>query len=190
MRELSALVVNQWVHPDWDKVEFTPAPPREKPEDHFYVFSISAYDLRRLSGVYRRDPSKPPAEDAGIQRRHVPERSREILRYLKDGFPLSRIPRNRLVDPTEADSLRMPGWLPTAIVANILTSQDKRGPKRSQVEAAHLVKVERVAGQATAKITLPEHYHDDSWLPKVHPIEIIDGQHRLWALGEDDETER
>ena len=79
MPRIPAIAVQQWLD-EWNDVNFQPAPPRGKPEPHFYVFSISAYDLKRLSGIYRRDPDIPPAEDIGIQRRHVPERSEEILR--------------------------------------------------------------------------------------------------------------
>ena len=93
MKKIPALVVNQWVSPEWDRVKTTDAfeniVNRRAPEKRFYIFSINAYDLKRLSGIYRRDPSLPPAEDFGIQRRHVPERSREILRYVRDGFPLA-----------------------------------------------------------------------------------------------------
>ncbi len=184
MKNVPAILVKQWLH-DWDQVEFTPGPPRGKPQSHFYVFSMSAYELRRLSGIYRRDPTKPPAQDIGIQRRHIQERSDEILRYIEDGFPLSRISKKKLVDQSEVKSLRMPGWLPTAVVANILVSKDKRGPKNSQVTPKDLVQVEVSGGNA--KIMIPDHCLSDNWEPLVHPIEIIDGQHRLWALEEPEE---
>jgi DGQHR domain-containing protein len=186
MSIVPAILVKQWLH-DWDQVEFTLGPPREKPQSCFYVFSMSAYQLRRLSGIYRRDPTKPPAQDIGIQRRHIQERSDEILRYLEDGFPLSRISKKKLVDPSEVNSLRMPGWLPTAVVANILVAKDKRGPKKAQVAPKDLVQVE-ISG-ANAKIRIPDHCFAAEWEPVVHPIEIIDGQHRLWALEEPEEDD-
>jgi DGQHR domain-containing protein len=188
-KKISALIVRQWLKPDWDQVRFEPAPPRGKPAPYFYLFSISAYDLKRLSGIYRRDPNIPPAEDIGIQRRHMPERSKEILRYLQDGFPLSRIDRKKLVDRSDEATLRMPGWIPTAIVANILTKSDLRGPNDSRAASSDLVKVSARGGQPFAEIELPGHLNTKDWQPRVHPIEIIDGQHRLWALEEPEEDE-
>lgn len=150
---------------------------------------MSAYDLKKLSGIYRRDPNIHPSQDLGIQRRHIPERSEEILRYIRDGFPLSRISRRTLVDPKEANSLRMPGWLPTAIVANILERGDVRGPKEASVPAKDLVQVKREKESAVASIIVPDQCLQNSWRPVVHPIEIIDGQHRLWALEEPEEQD-
>ncbi len=184
MRKVPALAVDQWLRPEWDRTKFEPAPPRGKPEPRFYLFTLSAYQLKRLTGIYRRDPSKPPAEDTGIQRRHMPSRSREILRYMQHGFPLSRIDPKKLVDPSEIDSLRMPGWIPTAIVVNILTDSDQRGSHNSMVAERDLVTIEYTEGAPLATINLPEHLDGEDWLPAVHPIEVIDGQHRLWALEE------
>lgn len=191
MTKIPALIVRQWLKPEWDETKFEPAPPRGKPEPHFYLLSISAYGLKRLTGVYRRDPSRPPAEDMGIQRRHMPERSIEILRYLQDGFPLSRIDRKKLVDQKEVSSLRMPGWIPTAIVVNILSEEDKRGVKKRKVAKDDLVKIHRNKDvEDIAEIELPEHLYDPGWQPIIHPIEVIDGQHRLWALEEPEEDEK
>jgi DGQHR domain-containing protein len=186
--KIPAFVVHQWLKPEWDAIKFVPAPPRGKPEPYFFLFSVSAYTLRRLSGIYRRDPTKPPAEDMGIQRRHLPERSQEILRYIQSGFPLSRIDPKKLVDLSEVDSLRMPGWLPTAVVANILVAGDKRGPKARAIAGEDLINVHYSSG-SSAEIELPRRHADDSWQPRIHPIEIIDGQHRLWALEEPEEEE-
>jgi hypothetical protein len=179
----NALVVKQWLS-DWDAAIYEPAPPRTKPQPYFYLFRLNAKSLKRLSGVYRRDDSKHPSEDINIQRQHSPSRSREILRYLHDGYPLSRIGRENLVDPREAVELRMPGWVPTAIVANILVAGDRRGPYETQILAEDLITVRQDQNSDIAQLILPEGVKDDSWDPKVHPLEIIDGQHRLWALEE------
>jgi DGQHR domain-containing protein len=187
MKSIPALVVKQWLS-EWDEAKFDPDPPRRKPEPQFYIFSISAFDLKRLTGIYRRDPTKPPAEDMGIQRRHDPDRSAEILRYLQSGFPLSRIDPKKLVDPNEIQTLRMPGWLPTAIVVNILRPTDQRGPKRRQIEAGDLVKVMHTKN-SVAEIQLPGKLGEQDWQPIIHPIEVVDGQHRLWALEEPEEEE-
>ncbi len=77
----------------------------------------------------------------------------------------------------------MPGWIPTAVIANILGPEDQRGPNNRKVTADELVKVKDGDG-ATAEIILPSSLKEESWKPKIFPIEIIDGQHRLWALEE------
>lgn len=187
--KIPALKVKQWMVPEWDSGEFTNGPPREKPEPHFYVFSVSAYLLKRLTGIYRRDQSKPPSEDFGIQRKHDRKRSAEILRYIQYGFPLSRIDSKKLVDPSEKYSLQMPGWLPTAVVLNILKPNDTRGLKERPVDSNYLVKVSNGDSDSSAWIELPESCMSEDWSPVIHPIEVIDGQHRLWALEEPEENQ-
>ena len=78
-----ALRVKQWL-PEWEQVNFDPQQNQAKPGPHFYVFSLSAARLRKLSAIYRRDATDVMArkEDLGIQRRHDPERSAEIRRYV------------------------------------------------------------------------------------------------------------
>jgi DGQHR domain-containing protein len=187
MKTIPALIVKQWLS-EWDEAKFEPVPPRGKPEPQFYVCSIPAYELKKLTGIYRRDPNKQPAEDMGIQRSHNPDRSAEILRYLQSGFPLSRIQAKKLVDPSEIPTLRMPGWLPTAIVVNILKSGNQRGVKDREVAPEDLVTVVQRTDSA-AEIQFPAKLEDDNWQPVIHPIEVIDGQHRLWALEEPEEQE-
>ena len=140
--------------------------------------------MKRLAGISRRDPTKQPYDDGGIQRRHVPERSEEILRYLQDGFPLSRIDRKKLVNQNEVPSLRMPGWLPTSIVVNILTPECRMGSKKGTVDNADLVKINKKSGNEV-QIEIPDNCFKKDWKPKAYPpIEVIDGQHRLWAFEE------
>lgn len=180
-QEIKALKVKQWIDGEWDQVLMEESMRRRPPPHHFYIFSISAYDLKKLSGIYRRGNSERPAEDIGIQRQHIKERSREILRYVRDGFPLSRIKREKLLDPNEAPSLKMPGWIPTSIVANILIDRDTRGPNMRHVDSQDLLQVDDISSDM-ARIVLPQHMHEAGWKPVIHPIEIIDGQHRLWAF--------
>lgn len=187
--KVPAFVVKQWLKPEWDETRFEPAPPRGKPKPYFFLFTISAYTLKKLSGIYRRDPQKPPAQDMGVQRRHLPDRSDEILRYLQNGFPLSRIDKKRFVDESEKEILRMPGWLPTAVIANILVEGDKRGPRDTSIEDEDRIKVHYSEGQQIAEIELPDQFGDD-WQPIIHPLEIIDGQHRLWAFEEPEEDKK
>lgn len=180
--ELHAIVVRQWL-PEWEKVKFSKELRRGKPEPRFYVFSIGAPLLRRLSGIYRRGAKRPRAADLGIQRRHEEERSQEIARYVRGGFPWSVL-RDRDVQSGRFKDLQMPGWLPTAIVANILLPGTER--YGAAVGDKDVITVSQEEGDI-AKLTLPVGCHNRHWQPGVPPIEIIDGQHRLWAFeGQED----
>ncbi|MGC3952833.1 MAG: DGQHR domain-containing protein [Propionicimonas sp.] len=181
-RDLStvpALRVKQWL-PEWDRVNFDPQQNQAQPAPHFYVFSLSAAQLRKLSAIYRRDVGDMTArkEDLGIQRRHDPERSAEIRRYVAEGFPRSGLSDAQRGDPTN-DGLRKPGWLPTAVVVNILSVGDERNGR--QIDAAHVVNVTDDPSQTFATLKLPPEIDD-----ALPPIEVIDGQHRLFAFDDDD----
>ena len=74
--------MNQWL-PAWDEIEWEPAEHRSKPPQWFYVFSLPAHDLRRLSGVYARTTERRTgAEDLGIQRELKEGRAGEIGRFV------------------------------------------------------------------------------------------------------------
>ena len=80
--------------------------------------------------------------------------------------------------------LRKPGWLPTAIVVNILTGG--QGKVGADVAPKDLLKVVET-GSDTVKIDFQEESFDRSaWQPeKSHPIQVIDGRHKalgLWRL--------
>ncbi len=174
---IPALVVRQWL-PGWDKIDFDPEVFRSRPEPQFYLFTVRAGWLKRLSQIYRRVAGKPRAEDLGIQRRHDEERSREIARFVVGGFPWSSLSDIKTAEDRYPD-LRMPGWLPTAIVANILVPGTVReGRKVADEDLIDIVSV----SDAMAEIRLPPATLDDKWNPSVPPLEIIDGQHRLWAF--------
>jgi len=183
-RQLTALRVKQWMK-DWEKVEFDAQELRRRPDPFFYVFTISAPDLRALSGIYRRttEGGLLRSSDLSIQRRHDEERSRRISEFIKYGYPWSELNAQKRASGL-FDDLRKPGWLPTAIVVNILRSGDTRRGK--PVRDAALVKViENDNGSAV--IELPTSFSDANWKVKegdVPPIEVIDGQHRLWAFEE------
>lgn len=174
-----ALRVKQWL-PEWEHVNFDPAQNQAKPAPHFYVFSLSAAQLRKLSAIYRRDASDMTArkEDLGIQRRHDPERSAEIRRYVAEGFPRSGLSEAQRKDPTN-DGLRKPGWLPTAVVVNVLRVGDERNGR--QIDIEHAINVVDDPSETFAKLTLPTDVDD-----ALPPIEVIDGQHRLFAFDESD----
>lgn len=180
-RKIPALKVRQWLA-DWEEVEWSEDEHRTKPKDCFYQFSISANDLKALSGIYARttkDREHGP-EDLGIQRRHEIDRSDEIARFVKYGYPLSTLSEAKRKSGKFND-LRKPGWLPTAIVVNILKIDDERlGQKVAEKD---LVEIED-GKNGSATVRLPEGFTGINWeYTTLPPIEVIDGQHRLWAFG-------
>jgi len=181
-RRIRALKVTQWLD-EWDKVQFDDKELRRKPDASFFLFSMAASELKALSGIYRRttEGAKRRAEDLGIQRRHDRRRSKEIAEFVKYGYPWSEL-SERKRGTGRFDDLRKPGWLPTAIVVNILGASDIRNGR--SVSDRDLIDVEDL-GESEVAITLPEGFDETGWNPKsVYPIEVIDGQHRLWAFEE------
>jgi DGQHR domain-containing protein len=181
-REVDALIVHQWLR-GWDAVRFNPKENRRKPEPHFYLFTLPAAELKALSGIYRRTTAggQLRSDDLGIQRRHDEERSTQIGKYVNHGYPWSELTeRQRKSD--EYDDLRKPGWLPTAIVINVLGHGDKRRGKSP--DPSDLIEVHDI-DHRRAVIHLPSSFDSPQWKPKnLPPIEVIDGQHRLWAFDE------
>jgi|APTNR8051073442_1049403.scaffolds.fasta_scaffold00268_35 DGQHR domain-containing protein len=177
---IRGLKVNQWLS-SWDDVAWNELKGRGRPDKGFFLISISANVLRKLSGVYRRETSqrKSGADESGIQRKHDPERSSTIREYVQNGYPWSELSaqKRRLEDFNE---FKKPGWLPTAIVLNILKPGDKRRGK--EVSSSDLINVAE-GDNGTVEITLPQNFNTQNWSYEVlPPIEIIDGQHRLWAF--------
>jgi len=72
--------------------------------------------------------------------------------------------------------------LPTAIVVNILKEgQTRVGKKISALDVIRVAETE-----AGVSVTLPAGLQDNDWEPSsIPPIEVIDGQHRLWAFTDD-----
>lgn len=174
--EIPVIKVRQWL-PEWENVRFSKTEYRAKPCPEFYIFSISAKQLRQLSDVRRRSIEDRDVNklDCNIQRQHDPKRSNEIRRFIKWGYPWSALPESQRKDDRYAD-LQKPGWLPTSIVVNILTRDDERNDKK--VELGDLVRISEDGG----KLIFPDAFNND-WQPrKLAPIEVIDGQHRLWAF--------
>lgn len=181
---IPALRVRQWLEA-WDGYEFDPASRQRKPEPHFYVCSISARILRRLSGVRERDASGPRVEDVGIQRIHDKSRSEEIGRFVRAGYPWASLNTR---DQDRFPTLKKPGWLPTAIVANLVRPTTERdGVTASPTDLITLETADSEAG--LYNLVLPTGADQDSWRPTADtlpPLEIIDGQHRLFAFTDDD----
>jgi hypothetical protein len=180
---ISAIRVQQWL-PEWDAVPFDAGRHRRRPDPCFYAFALPAGVLKRLTGVHKREArdAGSRAEELSTQRLHQPERSQEIAEFVRFGFPWSELSRRQRAD--EHADLRRPGWLPTTILVNILGPGDVRSGRT--VHPDDLVRVEP-AGEPIATIRLPE--VGRAWQPTgggVHPFEVIDGQHRLWAFEERD----
>lgn len=178
-RRVPAIIVHQWLR-GWDKIEFSAKAHRRKPPPQFYVFSLPAVELRSLCGIARRTTLglTPRAVDLGIQRQHDPERSIEIASFVEFGFPWSTLSDAKRRS-AEFHDLRKPGWLPTAIVVNILQEGDER--EKQRVTKDDLVEV--VTSDQGCQLTLPYSKWSAGWSPSgLPPIEVIDGQHRLWAF--------
>jgi len=179
--KIPALKVHQWL-PIWDEVSFNEETEnRRKPEPYFLMFTIKAGLLKKLSKVYHRKADENREVEIGVQRKHDPDRSEEISKYVRLGYPLSDYAKNDKAKENLAD-LKMPGWLPTAIVANILKPGETRG--RHTLQNNDIIKIEEKDNQIFLQI--PTAVLDQNWDPDVPPIEIIDGQHRLWAFNPDD----
>ncbi len=178
-RQIPVLTVNQWL-PGWNKIDFDPEEHRAKPAEFFYLFSLPARELRSLSGIVRRvaKDAAPRTDDLGIQRQHDPERSEEITRFVEYGYPWSTLSDAKRAS-AEFNDLRKPGWLPTAIVLNVLVKGDERNG--TKIADADLVTVVDVGG--SPRLQLPYKAWAANWAPTaLPPFEVIDGQHRLWAF--------
>ena len=180
--EISAIKVNQWLQ-SWNTVRYD-IEFKSKPLPYFYVFSIPAVQLKSLSGIFRRSTSDGASriDDIGIQRRHNPERSKAIREYIKYGSPYSELNKSQKKSGRFND-LKMPGWLPTAIVVNIIKPNEQR--RKQILHEGDAISIEE-QGDSNVKIRMPKNFTDFEWTPQdLRPIEVIDGQHRLWAFESD-----
>jgi DGQHR domain-containing protein len=180
-QDIPALRVNQWLNV-WNDVRFDGEKLRAKPEGYFYMFSLAATELRRLSGIYPRVAKgrKRSTEDLGIQRRHDEERSKEINQFVRFGHPWAGLSKAQRSSNEYAD-LKKPGWLPTAIVVNILQEGDSRNGRK--ISPRDVIRIEESKGDYT--ILLPKDFSQSNWRSSsIPPVEVIDGQHRLWAFDE------
>ena len=178
-RRVPALRFKQWLE-EWNDFDYRDEAHGRRPKEHLYMFSMRAAELRQLCDVYRRQRDGANAE--GIQRARDASRTGRIQRYVRHGYPYGDLrPGQRT---PEMMPLRKPGWLPTAIVVNILTENDvRRGLK---VDAQHLVRIEEDE-TAVAQLVLPS--QSDLFSADLAPLEVIDGQHRLWAFEDGTEEE-
>jgi hypothetical protein len=116
--------------PEWDEIVWDESRLQSKPEDKFFLFSMSATKLRKLCNVYKREAvaGAPRSLDPNTQRYHMKSRSEEISRYVRDGFPYAELSEPKK-QTGKFEDLRKPGWLPTTILVNILRPGDVRNGK-------------------------------------------------------------
>ena len=178
-----ALKVKQWLA-EWDKIKWETDENRAEPQHWFYQFSMSAADLKSLSGVYARTTENRirSSTDLGIQRQRNESRSEEIGRFVNSGYPWSALSEAKRKSG-EFEDLRQPGWLPTSVVVNVLLPNDTR--RGLVVSPDDLVRIED-GDSGLANIKLPKSFKEKKWRHEtIPPIEVIDGQHRLWAFSDE-----
>ena len=182
-RTFTGLKVHQWL-PEWERIEFDEAAHRRQPKPYFYLFSIPAQELKRLTGIHRRSTVERSSNlsDTGIQRAHQATRSDEIGRFIRFGFPWSDMSEARRRSGN-FDDLKKPGWLPTSIVVNIVAKNERENGNHTwPVDDEDLVAISEI-DESFVKLEMPKSFQDEEWMPKKrHPIQVIDGQHRLWAF--------
>ncbi|ONN66711.1 hypothetical protein BTM36_09185 [Herbaspirillum sp. VT-16-41] len=153
-------------------------PPRE-----FYVTSMQLQELRRLAGVSTRELEERRRANpkAGYQRAHEPDRSAKIARYISYGYPLSS---QKGLDPQKETDFIHPGWLPTAILINLIPENDqrRRQGKDLAVDADKAIYIESKGDAVFLSYPDPSDLGPDPWKSSLQPIEVIDGQHRLYAV--------
>jgi len=178
-QQIHAVRFRQWLD-EWNHFEFDETQGRRRPQEHIYLFSLPAVQLRALSGVYRR--RRDGGQGVGLQRPHDAKRSATIREFVHHGYPYSSL--HKSLRDASKDNLRKPGWLPTAIVVNILLPDDERRGRK--VAAGDLIDVVDNDGNGTI-LTVPGNGPLEKWAPsELEPLEVIDGQHRLWAFDDED----
>ena len=178
-KKFPLIKVRQWLT-SWDQADYSAAN-LPKPADHFFMGSIPIAELRRLAGVSRRqvvEERKPG--DGGYQRAHEAERSGKIARYMEWGFPISS---SSGVKPQEHRHLIHPGWLPTAILVNIIKPEEtrRRHGRKATLRADHAIQVEEQKGGGFL-LSVPDIQFGKAG--ELEPLEVIDGQHRIFAVDE------
>lgn len=184
--QIPAIPVKQWL-PEWERVDFDSKLGRKKPDPRFFLFAMNAKRLRSLCGIYRRTLQGESVRNRqfGIQRRHDESRSIEIADYVKHGYPWPEL-SDAKKESGQFNDLLKPGWLPTAIVVNIL---DKNAVRRGERVAKEDLITLSDQSPSISMLELPDDVYKSGWKPKkLPPIEVIDGQHRLWAFADGHNT--
>lgn len=183
VKQIPLLKVNQWLK-SWELSDWAPDLP--EPPHEFYIASVPLRLLRSLAGVSRRtiEDRKSVDKHAGYQRAHQISRSKNIARYIQYGYPLSN---QKNLDPEEHKKLVHPGWLPTSILVNIIQPGEtrRRAGKDALLDDSQAIKISNHG--AFHSLDIPptlESSRAKNRGANLEPIEIIDGQHRLFAVDE------
>lgn len=180
-RTIPLIKVNQWMD-SWEHIYSDEGDLDSLPR-HFYVGAMSIADLRVLAGVPRReiDDRKVAGKQPGYQRVLDVSRSNKIAEYIRWGFPISS---QKNISEEARRNLINPGWLPGAIILNVRKLGDLRelGEKVVSVSPDDVVDV--VEGGGVATMSYPQELSNTS--QGSHPIEIIDGQHRVYSIDDID----
>lgn len=185
---IPAIRVNQWLA-QWDQYHFRPEARQSKPLEYFFVSSIPVAILRRLSNIPRRGSGSPTGrrqatgprkEDIGIQRGFEEGRARAIRLFVEAGYPWASLSQ---ADQESSPDLRKPGWLPTALILNIVKPETLRGDDKPNEK--DLIRIEKSDSKGF-ELILPQNAETSKWRLRgnIYPLEVIDGQHRLLAFGE------
>jgi len=175
--KIKGLKVKQWLS-QWDDIPNFDTKNRERPKPYFVIFNIPAMLLKRLYGVHQRNRSVGDIDDQFSQRKFSEDRSREIEKFVQGGFPWSTISEAQR-ESESYKNLKMPGWLPTSIIANVLVEGSIR--KGKTINQENVIQITEL-DDTIVELKLPSEIWSDKWLPEVPPIEIIDGQHRIKAF--------
>ncbi len=177
MSKIQVIKVRQWLD-TWDLAKWAPDEGLPRPPEEFYVGSMSIRQLRDLAGISRRQISerRVASDNPGYQRAHETDRSSKIARYLSFGYPLST---SSGLKAEEHKDLIHPGWLPTSIIVNVLKAGDsrRRGGKNFNIASGQAIELQSSGGLTS--LLLPEKMGSGSGL---EPLEIIDGQHRIFSV--------
>ncbi|MEW5891766.1 MAG: DGQHR domain-containing protein [Pseudomonadota bacterium] len=183
-KRIPLLKVPQWLQ-SWGAGGWHPDDDLGEPPHHFYVGAMPLRILHALSGVRRRDVQarRQAHPQPGYQRAHDDRRSRDIARYIQYGYPLSS---QSTLDPDEHRHLIHPGWLPGAILVNLIPEgvTRARGGKDLALLPKNAAHIDEVDGNAF--LMLPDESDGKNPVPEdeLAPFEVIDGQHRLYAIAE------
>ncbi|MDR0209226.1 MAG: DGQHR domain-containing protein [Pseudomonas putida] len=182
LKQIPLLKVNQWLK-SWELSDWAPDLP--EPPHEFYIASVPLRLLRGLAGVSRRtiEDRKSVDKHAGYQRAHQLSRSKNIARYIQYGYPLSN---QKNLDPEEHKKLVHPGWLPTSILVNIIQPGEtrRRAGKDAILQKDQAIKISAEGAFHALNIPCAPTSKSNDKAPDLEPIEIIDGQHRLFAVDE------
>lgn len=191
MKSIPVLPIHQWVK-SWDLTQWAPDEGLGQPPKEFFIASMSIKELRALANVSRRDihERKSGTKNPGYQRPRDEKRSRKIGRYIDFGYPLSN--QNGL-NPEEHRDLIHPGWLPTTILINLIPAgaTRRRHGKDLPVAPQHAITIDKSSGAPVMVYPEPESLLNDEnfGIDYIEPIEIIDGQHRLYAADDSDNVD-